>query len=110
MARWIVAAAAAMTAATSAERPIRLERAAHPGGIELRVVAAPARPGRADYRLTVETGSGNRSTQSGTITLVPGDRTTVVTLRVSVAQPWRAVLTVTLDDGAVYQTQESGTP
>lgn len=95
--------------ADPAQHPIRLE-VQQPGAerVQLRVVGSSGVAVAAKYRLTVETGSGNRSSQGGQVSIRPGQQVVLVDLTVSAGSPakWSAVLDVEGDDGSRYQERQ----
>lgn len=110
-----LAAAAAIVMpgpADPAQHPIRLE-VQQPGAerVQLRVVGSSAVAVGATYRLTVDTGSGNRSSQGGRVSIAPGQQVVLVDLTVSAGSPaqWSAVLEVEGDDGSRYQERKQAT-
>lgn len=102
-------AGAAVFSATLAAQPVQLISRPTPGGIELTVIGASPTPLSASYSLTVTGGSGNRSTQSGRVRLLPGQRVTLVSLALSGKNgiTWSAMLHVEANGYAPYTVTSS---
>jgi hypothetical protein len=95
--------------ATNAEAPVRLDVQAAGEAVRIMVVGEAEAGFAGRYRLEVTTGANNRSTQSGTVRLMPGQRAILATVTVSVGQgQWEADLFVEPGDGIAYKLSQSG--
>ena len=93
-------------------RPIVLQAERQAGRVRLLVIGDAATPVKARYTLAFGAGAGgggNRSTQGGEVSLVPGRRVTLVDLTVSVAPTatWVATLDVTPADAVAYRIEKT---
>lgn len=100
----------AALAAGQPSAPIDLVAETAPAGVTLRVVGRSSAPMEAQYRLEVSSGPGagsNRSTQSGSVRLEPGEERVLLTTRLGgvAERDWRALLTVTPRTGEPYRIE-----
>jgi hypothetical protein len=98
--------------APSDDRPVTLETEQHGDSLRVTVIGNSARAVTARYRLEADSGQSprsNRSAQSGTATLRPDQRTTLISLNLGkVSNAWTVRLIVTLDAGQGYEIEKHG--
>lgn len=101
-----------MTAyAATGERPVTLEERSGADGVRLVVVGRSDRAVSVSYRLDAQGGGGrnaNRASQSGTATLTPHRRSTLIDLHFGTGGAWTAKLSVTVDGGESYEIERGG--
>lgn len=105
----IISIMSALILPLQAPQPVRLETVAAGDAVEVRVLGRSEVPTAARYRLEVRSGSGNRSTQSGTARLLPGQEPVLIRLRMSSGSvnEWSVRLFVEPEGGAAYEQAAS---
>jgi hypothetical protein len=96
----------AMAGAPAQQQPVRLEVHAEDGANVARVIAQSPVQCTASYELAITSGNGgNRSVNRGTVTLAPGERRVLATVRTgtTVSSGFSASLKVVPCDGKAYE-------
>jgi len=102
----LVIAMAALAGAPTPQQPVRLEVQAEDGANVARVIAQSPVKCKASYKLAITSGNGgNRSVNRGTVTLEPGQRQVLATVRTGAAasRAFSARLTVVPCGGKPYE-------
>ena len=95
-----------LAAAVAMTQPLNLVLEGEGTAARLLVVGESAVPLTARYELEASGGNGNRSVQSGTVRLLPGQRVTLVSLSMSgLPETWAAKLRVSHDGGSYEQAR-----
>lgn len=98
----------ALAATGAVTQPIALISEQHGHETRLLVVGDSPTPLKARFELEATSGKGNRSRQSGTVTLQPNRRVVLISLGFNDnASEWSARLKVSYDDVSYEQTKSS---
>lgn len=97
--------------AETGSRPVILEETTADDGVRLVVVGQSDRAVAVRYRLDAQGGDGhnaNRASHSGTATLSPHQRSTLINLHFNTAGNWTAKLSVSVEGGEHYEIERGG--